>query len=307
MVGRSAVMQHLYHGIRRVAASLASVVITGETGTGKELVARALHDGNPTRRGAFVAVNCGAIPNSLIESELFGHEKGSFTGAGRRHDGVFAQAAHGTLFLDEITEMGAEQQVRLLRVLESGTFRRLGGEEVLQSHVRVLAACNRDPLTEVRSGRLREDLYYRLAVVSLNTPPLRERNHDILLLARHFLDRLNLQHGTTKVFAAGAESRLLHHRWPGNVRELRNRVDQAYLMHDDPIDIDDLPTTTAMTSDVVAITVGTSLAAAEAQMIQATMVRCEGNKGLAARTLGISLKTLYCRLNLYAAAARGGA
>jgi DNA-binding NtrC family response regulator len=314
LVGRSDVMQQLYHRMHRVTSSLATVVITGETGTGKELVARALHDGNPARPGAFVAVNCGAIPTTLIESELFGHEKGSFTGANRRHDGVFAQAEHGTLFLDEITEMGAEQQVRLLRVLESGTFQRLGGEDVLHSDVRVLAACNRDPLTEVRNGRLREDLYYRLAVVALHLPPLRERGHDILLLARHFLDRLNLQHGTTKAFAAHAEQHLLDHAWPGNVRELRHCVEQSYLMYDDAIDID-APTATAARrgtdaeadADTVTIPIGASLADAEARMIQATMIRCEGNKSRAATMLGISLKTLYCRLNLYAAMAAIGA
>ena len=307
MVGRSEVMQQLYHRMHRVAASQATVVITGETGTGKEVVARALHDGNPARRGPFVAVNCGAIPNTLIESELFGHEKGSFTGANRRHDGVFAQAEHGTLFLDEITEMGADQQVRLLRVLESGTFQRLGGEEVLHSDVRILAASNRDPLAEVRSGRLREDLYYRLAVVSLPVPPLRDRGNDILLLARHFLDLVNLQHGTTKAFAGGAEARLLGHCWPGNVRELRHCVHQAYLMHDDAIPFDELPSpVAAANADVVTIPVGVSLVDAETRLIQATMVRCEGNKSRAASMLGISLKTLYCRLNLYAAMASVG-
>jgi DNA-binding NtrC family response regulator len=218
IIGRSAAMQPVFDLIERVAPTDASVLIQGESGTGKEIVAQTLHTMSPRRDQLLVPVNCGAIPETLIESELFGHERGSFTGAARTHKGYFERASGGTLFLDEITEMPANLQVKLLRVLETGYVHRVGGTAPMATDVRVLAATNRDPQDAIRQGKLREDLYFRLAVFPIRLPPLREREGDIPLLATHFLNVLNQSHGTDKRWAEGALPELEKREWKGNVR-----------------------------------------------------------------------------------------
>ena len=217
--------------VRTLAENDASVLITGESGTGKELVARAIHSMSARREGPFVAVNCAAIPDTLAESELFGHEKGAFTGADRWRPGCFERAEGGTLLLDEIAEMPIALQPKLLRVLEAGVVRRVGGDREIPFSVRVLAATNRDPQLSVEEGRLREDLFYRLCVFPLAIPPLRERRDDITLIAQHFVTVFNRKHGAGVVgLSEGACARLLHHDWPGNVRELRNTIERAVIL-----------------------------------------------------------------------------
>ena len=230
IVGRSEPMLKLGELIGRIAPSSASVLVSGESGSGKEVVARTIHELSRRRHGPFVPVNCGAISPTLMESELFGHEKGSFTGAERRHKGYFEQATRGTLFLDEITEMPVELQVKLLRVLETGTFSRVGSTQSQEADVRVIAASNRPPETAVASGKLREDLLNRLNVFPIVLPPLRDRADDIGLLAEHFLGEVNQSEGVAKRFTREAVAKLERYRWPGNVRELRNVVQRAYVM-----------------------------------------------------------------------------
>jgi two-component system, NtrC family, response regulator AtoC len=233
--GRSAPMRRVIHQIERVAGTTVSVLISGESGTGKELVARTLHDLSKRRKQPFLAVNCGAISPNLIESEVFGHEKGSFTGADRQHRGFFERAHGGTLFLDEITEMPPALQVKLLRVLESGSYMRVGGATQQEADVRVVAATNRDPERAVAEGRLREDLLYRLNVFPIVMPPLRERLDDVVLLASHFLDDIGKKEGQLRRLSPAAVARLQSWRWPGNVRELRNAMQRAYVMGDDDV------------------------------------------------------------------------
>ena len=233
LFGRSAPMRRVVHQIERVACTAVSVLITGESGTGKELVARTLHDLSRRRKQPFLAVNCGAISPNLIESEVFGHEKGSFTGADRLHRGFFERAHGGTLFLDEITEMPPALQVKLLRVLESGSYVRVGGATQQEADVRVVAATNRDPERAVAEGRLREDLFYRLNVFPIVMPPLRERLDDVALLAGHFLADIGKSEGQVRRLSPAAVARLKTWRWPGNVRELRNAMQRAYVMSDD--------------------------------------------------------------------------
>ncbi|MET0659808.1 MAG: sigma-54 dependent transcriptional regulator [Steroidobacteraceae bacterium] len=306
LIGRSAAMQHLFDQIRRVAPTKASVLIVGESGTGKELVARELHDRSSRAEQPFVAVNCGAIPANLIEAELFGYERGSFTGAVRSHAGYFERAAGGTLFLDEITEMPLEMQVKLLRVLESGCMVRVGGDREIPVSCRVLAATNRDPNRAVSEGRMRGDLLYRIAVFPLYIPLLREREDDAELLARHFLAQLNVEEGADKRLSADSLVCLKQHSWPGNVRELRNAVQRAFILADEELQLRSVvskPMVISIMSDARAlrIPVGTALAEAERWMILATLKECGGNKTRAAALLGVSLKTLYNRLNEYRA------
>ena len=228
--GRSPPMRRIYEQISRVAVTAVSVFITGESGTGKEVVAQTVHDLSRRRKHPFLAVNCGAISPNLIESEIFGHEKGSFTGADRQHQGFFERAHGGTLFLDEITEMPLELQVKLLRVLETGLFMRVGSTVAQETDVRVIAATNRPPELAVSQGRLREDLLYRLNVFPIELPPLRDRSEDVPLLAHHFLQAICEREGAQKSFTPAATTRLTAYRWPGNVRELRNVVQRAYVM-----------------------------------------------------------------------------
>jgi DNA-binding NtrC family response regulator len=305
LVGRSRAMQQIYALIARVAPSSATVLISGESGSGKELVARTLHDLSRRRDLPFLAVNCGAISPTLMESELFGHERGSFTGADRRHRGLFEQAHRGTLFLDEVTEMPLELQVKLLRVLETGVFARTGGEVPIEVDVRIIAATNRKPEEAVAKGRLREDLFYRLKVFYLPVPPLRDRPEDIELLGAYFLEQLAEREGRRKHLSPGAIEALRRHSWPGNVRELRNAIYTAYLLADgDRIEASALPSPGDSSSapgdrSSVHIPVGTTVAEAERQLILTTLAHFEGNKVKTADVLDISLKTLYNRLHEY--------
>jgi len=260
----------------------------------------------------FVPVNCGAIPPSLIEAELFGHEKGSFTGAVAQNIGYFEHATGGTLFLDEVTEMPLDMQVQLLRVLETGVFHRVGGLHPVEVDVRIVAATNRDPYAAVEQGLFREDLLYRLAVVPLRVPPLRERIEDVPYLAQRFLDGFNAAEGTAKVFAKGGLETLSAYDWPGNVRELKNTVHRAFIMADNEVEIPALaaarkPTKiSGIATGSVQMAVGTSLMQAQQELILATLAHHQGDKRRTARTLGISLKTLYNRLGNYEAAAPQG-
>jgi DNA-binding NtrC family response regulator len=296
-------MQRVYEMIERVAPTDATVLIVGESGSGKELVASTIHRGS-TRRGPFVAVNCGAIPASLVEAELFGYEKGAFTGAARTHRGYFERAAGGTLFLDEITEMSSDAQVRLLRVLETGKFWRVGGDSEIRADVRVVAATNRDLADAVAQGRLREDLMYRLAVFPITLPPLRSRGADVELLARHFLAQLNGEMGTSKTLSKRSLDLLRTHPWPGNVRELKNCVQRAFILSDEEVELEHmLPGAPADPAEPgrLSFAIGTPLSAMEKRTILATLAHCQGNKRRTAQLLGVSLKTLYNRLNEYTA------
>jgi len=313
MVGASDAMQTVYDLIARVAPTQATALIMGESGTGKELAAQTIHRLSRRHNDPWVAVNCGAISAGLIESELFGHEKGSFTGADRRRTGVFEEASGGTLFLDEITEMPADLQVKLLRTLEESEVTRVGGRAPIAVDVRVIAATNRDPELAVREGRLREDLFYRLHVFPITVPPLRQRDNDIELLAEHFLAEQNREAGTQKKWTRPALERLRAHSWPGNVRELRNAVQRAFILADGDIGPEALNSLVAPAAPrsaapvvaagdgVVPIEVGSTLEDSEKRLILATLEHCKGNKNETARLLGISLKTLYNRLNVYRA------
>ena len=310
LFGGSRAMKSLYETIERVAPTNTTVLIVGESGSGKELVARTIHDKSARSDGPFLALNCGAIPANLIEAELFGHEKGSFTGANRLHKGYFERADGGTLFLDEITEMPIDLQVRLLRVLETGRFFRVGGSGEIPTDVRILAATNRDPRQAIAEGRIREDLVYRLSSFPIRVPPLREREDDAVLLARIFVEELNNEYGADKVLSSTAEERIASAVWRGNVRELRNVVQRAFIMSDDWIEIENacgLPMVESRTSSGaggadgahISVDVGATLAEVERQAILATLNFCRDNKREAAKILGISLKTLYARLALY--------
>jgi DNA-binding NtrC family response regulator len=304
ILGASAAMQEVYRRIARVAPMAATVFVTGESGSGKELVAGAIHETSERARLPFVAVNCGAIPGSLIEAELFGYEKGAFTDAIRTHAGCFERAAGGTLFLDEIVEMTPEMQVRLLRVLETGRYARIGGEQELRANVRVIAATNCDPFDAVREGRLREDLMYRLAVFPIRVPPLREREGDAELLAEHFLRELNEAGEKHKSFSRAAIALMRSHRWPGNVRQLKNAVQRGYVLSDDLIELEPagLPTLEPE-GRCLHLPVGMPLTEIEKHVIGSTLELCNGNKRRCAEVLGVSLKTLYNRLAEYQSAA----
>ena len=303
--GRSAPMRRVHEQILRVSGTGVTVFVTGGSGTGKELVARTVHDLSRRRGRPFLGVNCGAISPYLIESEIFGHEKGSFTGAERQHLGFFERAGGGTLFLDEITEMPLDLQVKLLRVLETGTFMRVGSMQTQEADVRIVAASNRDPAKAVADGRLREDLLYRLNVFPIHMPALRERNEDIELLANHFLDEIGRREGQNKRFAREALARLRGYPWAGNVRELRNIVQRAYVMASDTTILDEClpanPTQAAPLAGppMLSIELGTSLAEIERIVTMATLEHYGRHKERTAAALGVSLKTLYNRLKEY--------
>ncbi|MFM0739464.1 sigma-54 dependent transcriptional regulator [Paraburkholderia xenovorans] len=312
MLGNSPAMQEVYDQIGRVAPTAASVMLVGESGTGKEVAAQTLHELSLRRKHAFLAVNCGAISPNLIESEMFGHERGSFTGADRQHKGYFERANGGTLFLDEITEMPIELQVKLLRVLETGMFMRVGTTKEIETDVRLIAATNRDPEQAVLEGKLRLDLYHRLNVFPISLPPLRDRGKDVELLAQAFLDDLNERHSTKKHFPPAVKEMLMSYPWPGNVRELKNYVQRAHIMSGTDSDSTatvPLQITLSKPAAGTAITIpfGTSLAEADRQLILATLEQCGGVKTRAAEILGISLKTLYNRLVEYGNDARDDA
>jgi DNA-binding NtrC family response regulator len=304
LYGESEPMQRLFDLIAKVAPTRATVFISGESGTGKEVVASTIHELSKQRGKPFIAVNCGAIPANLIEAELFGHERGSFTGAVRMHKGCFERAAEGTLFLDEVTEMPLDMQVKLLRVLETGRFCRVGGDGEIEARVRVIAATNRCPAQAAQAGILRADLLYRLAVFPIEMPRLRDRGDDVELLAQIFLDQLNDEEVTHKKFSAASRRFLREHRWPGNVRELKNVVQRAFILADDVLDISSAvgtskPVPAEGLENCVAVQLGSRLADAERSLIFATLDHCRGNKTRAAEVLGVSLKTLYNRLNEY--------
>jgi two-component system response regulator AtoC len=302
LLGSAPAMELLYDQMGRVAPTSATVLLLGETGTGKELAALTLHELSRRREAPFLPLNCGAVSPQLIESELFGHERGSFTGADRQHKGFFERAHGGTVFLDEVTEMPMELQVKLLRVLETGSFSRVGGVTPIVCDVRIIAASNREPELALADGKLREDLYHRLNVFPIRLPPLRQRGADIELLARHFLAELNRTERTTKTFSSDSLASLYQHGWPGNVRELRNHVQRAFIMADDVID-SGLPTgaATAASDDATTVTirVGTPLEEVERRVTLATLAQCGHVKRKAADILGVSLKTLYNRLEVY--------
>jgi DNA-binding NtrC family response regulator len=316
--GISEKMREVYRQVEQVAPSTLSVLIVGESGTGKELVAQTLHKLSPRRRNEFVAINCAAIPSTLLESEIFGHERGAFTGAVQRKIGCFEMAHRGTLFLDEISEMDEILQAKLLRVLQEQRFRRVGGTEVIEADVRVVAATNRDPMKAMAEGKLRQDLYYRLNVFSIHLPPLRERPDDIQLLVRHFAEQYAARTGTpVPAFDPAALERLLSHLWPGNVRELKNAVERAALLAaGTPILPSHLPPEIAAargpasasaspplrsegSEEVVLLPLGSSMEDAEREMIRRTLGHAGGNKTRAARILGISLKTLHNKVKKF--------
>ncbi|MFA7386340.1 MAG: sigma-54 dependent transcriptional regulator [Thiohalobacteraceae bacterium] len=304
LVGASDAMRKLYNLIEKVAPTEASVLICGESGTGKDLVGRAIHELSPLRDRPYLALNCGALAPTLVGSELFGHEKGSFTGANRRHIGYFERASGGTLFLDEVTEMPGELQVHLLRVLETGKLVRLGGDREIKVDVRVIAATNRKPEEIIAAGRFRKDLFFRLSGFPINVPPLRARDSDISLLARYFLSMLNRENNTRRFLTEGALAKLQDHSWPGNVRELRNHIERAYVMASgDEISEQSLPDLSAhwepSSDGSPAFSVGDTLEDVERTLIYATLEYFNGNKRRAAQSLGISLKTIYNRLNQY--------
>jgi len=310
LVGDSPVMQEVFSQIRQVAPTTASVLITGESGTGKELAARAIHQLSQRSNGPFVAVNCAALPETLMESELFGHERGAFTGAFGRSPGCFEQADNGTLLLDEIAEMPIGTQAKLLRVIEESTVRRLGGARDIPISVRVLAATNRPPAAAIQSNHLREDLYYRLNVFHLSMPPLRDHKEDIAAIVAAMIHGLNRKHGcrvtnlSPEVLLRWEES-----SWPGNVRELRNLVERAVIVAGEgEIQLRHLPGGIAapqpavaktVSSDVLTARVGSRLSEVEEAYIRLTLLHTANNKRRAAQILGLCVRTLHNKLRQY--------
>ncbi|MFQ5894222.1 MAG: sigma-54-dependent transcriptional regulator [Nitrospinota bacterium] len=310
LIGASRSMRQVLEFIEQVAPSSATVLILGESGTGKELVAQAIHNLSPRARAPFVKVSCAALPETLLESELFGYERGAFTGATHRKEGRFELADGGTLFLDEIGEMSPAVQVKLLRVLQEGEFERLGGRQTLRVDVRIVAASNRDLWAAVEGKTFREDLYYRLNVISLPLPPLRERKEDIPLLVEHFIQRYAAKNGKqVEGVSREALDRLYNFDWPGNVRELENTIERAVVLtRDRVVGVEDLSPHIGRVEGaggegalpqgvpVVAIPVGTPLDEVERLMIEATLKLTEGDKSAAARKLGIATRTIYRKL-----------
>ena len=301
LVGKSPAVQRLMDTIVQIAPSRASVLITGESGTGKELVADAIVNFSDRKNKSFVKVHCAALNDNLLESELFGHVKGAFTGAVSDRKGRFEQADGGTVFLDEIGEINQSTQIKLLRVLQEHEFEKVGGEKTIKTDVRVIAATNRNLEEEIKSGRFREDLYYRLNVVRLEVPPLRERKDDIALLSTHFLNLFNEENRKNITgFTAPASKALYSYDWPGNIRELRNCIESAVVLaRTDVIDLSDLPpaVSRARNTDEIVIPLGTTMEEAERQIINATLAWCKGNKTKTADVLGLGRKTIQRKLD----------
>jgi DNA-binding NtrC family response regulator len=304
LIGNGTEMRKIYQIVEQAAPTSASVLITGESGTGKELVAQTIHQLSPRTTFPFVAINCAAIPETLLESEIFGHEKGAFTGAADRRQGCFELADRGTLFLDEIGEMTPATQVKLLRVLQERKFRRLGGRIEQSVDVRMIAATNVDPQEAVQKGKLREDLYYRLNVFSFRLPPLRERKEDLPLLVQAFINEFNLRNQKSIVGVDQSAMRMLEqYAWPGNVRELRNVIERATILAPGPfIEPKHLPPTLVEEPPIpqqpqVALAPGITVEEAERRLIMMTLEHTRDNKTRAAEILGISLKTLHNKLN----------
>jgi len=310
IIGRSTAMVKLLETVAQVAPSEATVLITGESGTGKELIAGAIHFNSPRKAGPFVKINCAALTETLLESELFGHEKGAFTGAHRRREGRFLLADGGSLFLDEVSAMSLAMQVKLLRVLQEREITRVGGEEVIKVDVRVIAATNKDLIQEIEENRFREDLYYRLNVVALNVPRLREREEDIPLLTQHFLGMFaEKNQKKIKGLTPQAMDRLLKYEWPGNVRELMNAIERAVVLsRSEYLDQEDLPMVVKdEDSEGLGLLTESTVPAdlpldeVEKATILKTLEACGGNKSEAARRLGITRKTLHKKLKKYGA------
>jgi len=306
MVGDSEAMREIYTLVEQVAPSAVSVLVTGESGTGKEMVARMIHKLSPRASQPFIAINCAAVPETLMESELFGHEKGAFTGAADRRIGCFELANNGTLLLDEIADMPFLLQAKLLRVLEDKKVRRLGSTKEVNVDVRVIAATNKDPVKAVQQGTLREDLLYRLNVITIKLPALRDHRDDIPLLVQYMIDELSRRHNkSARLMSPDALETLLGHHWPGNVRELRNVVERAVVICDgEQIEKRHLPfhitgQEPSPTADAVMIPIGMPLEEVERRVILSTLARTEYNKTRTAETLHISLKTLHNKLKAY--------
>ena len=306
-VGSSRKWHEVLGQAARVAATETTVLLTGESGTGKEVLARLIHRGSRRAKGPFVALNCAALPESLLESELFGHERGAFTGALSSHAGHIEQAAGGTLFLDELGEMSLAVQAKLLRVLEQREFQRIGSSRLLKADVRIIAATNRDLGEEVLSGRFRADLYYRLQVFEIAIPPLRERPEDIPALLEHFLEELGLTLGqSAEGISPAALEKMLAHSWPGNIRELRNAVERALILCDGGrIDVEHLPPAPrwlariSVPADPAAPSTFDDLEAMERSAIEKVLEQTRQNKSKAARMLGITRRKLYTRLQRF--------
>jgi DNA-binding NtrC family response regulator len=318
MVGVSKPMQQVFDVIRQVAPSKAAVLVAGESGTGKELVARAIHQLSPRRGGPFVAINCAAMPEALMESELFGHEKGAFTGALERRAGCFELAQHGTLLLDELAEMPAGTQAKLLRVLEDSRVRRLGGKTELSVDVRVIASTNRVIDDALKKGDLREDLFYRLNVFQISLPPLRSRLEDLSILCDALILGLNRKHACNINSVSGeVMDAFRRYQWPGNVRELRNvleravimtgegQIQMAHLPYDFGVSVGSRPPAQVFEPESVRLPVGTTVGEAEKALIQVTLQHTKNNKTRAAEILGISLKTLFNKLKEYGSTDQG--
>jgi two-component system response regulator HydG len=308
LIGQSPAMGRLLEIIAQVAPTEATVLIAGESGTGKEMIANAIHYNSPRKDAPFIKINCAALTETLLESELFGHEKGSFTGAERRREGKFVQADGGSLFLDEVSEMSRAMQVKLLRVLQERELTRVGGADVMKVDVRLIAASNKDLQEEIQKENFREDLFYRLNVVSLNVPPLRERKEDIPILAQHFLESFAEKNNKTITgFTPKAMEKFLSHRWPGNIRELMNAVERAVVLtRSDILDTGDLalmPEQDAVSGEIQKdkASRNLSLEDIEKKSIGETLDACGGNKSEAARRLGITRKTLRTKLQKYQA------
>ena len=307
IIGRSLPMSRLLETVAQVAPTEATVLITGESGTGKEIIANAIHYNSPRKQASFVKINCAALTETLLESELFGHEKGAFTGAERRREGKFVQAHGGTLFLDEVSEMSRAMQVKLLRVLQEREVTRVGGSELLKIDVRVIAASNKDLKDEIQKGNFREDLFYRLNVVSLNVPPLRERREDIPLMAQHFLDVFaGRNHKAIRGFTPRALEKIIAYHWPGIIRELMNAVERAVILaRADVLDEEEIALIMEDRGGKEDITVperslpNLSLEDIEKQSILEMLKNCGGNKSETARRLGITRKTLRTKLQKY--------
>lgn len=301
IVGNSAAMHKVMEVVSQVAASSATVLIQGASGTGKELIAKALHYMGPRASKSFVAINCASIPETLLESELFGHERGAFTGAISRREGRFKQADHGTLFLDEVAEMSPMLQAKLLRVLQEGTFERLGGNKTIQVDARLVSSTNKDLFQEVQAGRVREDLYYRLKVITIHLPRLRDRREDIPLLTQHFIEKYAAKNKKPITgISRDAMDMLMDHDWPGNVRELEHTVEHAVVLsRGQTIMADDLPELIEKEKNFrryLTIQLGTPMDQIEQKVLEETLRMTRGNKKLAAELLGIATRTIYRKM-----------
>ena len=306
LIGASPAMQKVYRVAKQVAGARATVLITGESGTGKGELARAIHAKGPRAKASFVTLHCAALAETLLESELFGHEKGAFTGADRRRIGRFEQAHGGTLFLDEVGEIPPATQVKLLRVLQERTFERVGGNEPILVDVRLVAATNRDLAADVQDGRFREDLYYRLNVVHIDMPPLRVRDTDVLVLANHFLRKFASENKRKiEGLSDRARAKIMAHRWPGNVRELENAIERAVVLCDgDLIDEEHLPIDVAPAAKGAIRVPGSTMAEIERFAILSTLEATNGSTTRAAEMLDISIRTIQYRLHEYGLAAK---